>query len=314
MSGFVDLRTNASSDSGHGGFWPSFTDIMMVVVMIFMFASVVLILRNWELVQALRTTMEAERLAEEMARNVTETNATLEEQLAQAQYQLSELRMRNMQLSEESTQQRDGLAEREQRLLQLAGQLRENEGALQRESRQRALLEEQLQKSEGELALRHEQYAQQQQQLGGVTAQLAALEESHRQQSAQLTLATQERSAQSQQLTALQQEYDTIKVKYDKLVKPARTAKGKQVVEVRYEKRDGNEVITLRGGAVAGGGEGGARVSVKELHQRLAALKKAHPGRLYIKIIIPADSGLSYNEAWSFMKGLLEKYDYYYQS
>ena len=31
---FVDLRTNGSTDSSHGGFWPSFTDIMMVVVMI----------------------------------------------------------------------------------------------------------------------------------------------------------------------------------------------------------------------------------------------------------------------------------------
>jgi hypothetical protein len=50
------------------------------------------------------------------------------------------------------------------------------------------------------------------------------------------------------------------------------------------------------------------------MHQRLAALKTANPGKLYIKIIIPADSGLSYNEAWSFMKKLLEKYDYYYQS
>ena len=34
---------------------------------------------------------------------------------------------------------------------------------------------------------------------------------------------------------------------------------------------------------------------------------------LYVKIIIPEDSGLTYNEAWTFMRGLLVKYDYYYQ-
>ena len=32
-----------------------------------------------------------------------------------------------------------------------------------------------------------------------------------------------------------------------------------------------------------------------------------------IKIVIPKNSGLTYSEAWTFMKGLLEKYDYYYQ-
>ena len=307
---FVDLRTNGSADSSHGGFWPSFTDIMMVVVMIFMFASVVLILRNWDLVQELRTTMEAERLAEEMARNVSETNATLEEQLAQAQYQLSELRMQNMQLSEENSRQSATLSEKEQQLLKLGGQLRETEGALQRETRQRTEFEEQLTKSQGELALLNEQYAQQQQRLTTISTQLSDLELSHSRQSDELTRFKQQSTAQGQQLTDLQQEYDTLKVKYDKLIKPARTAKGKYVVEVRYEKRDGKEVIRFKdkGDAQA------KAVTSKVMHQRLAALKKAHPKKLYIKIIIPSDSGLSYSEAWKFMKGLLEKYDYYYQS
>ena len=303
MSGFIDLRTNSTAENHHGGFWPSFTDIMMVVVMIFMFASVVLILRNWDLVQELRTTMEAERLAEEMARNVTETNATLEEQLAQLQYQLSELRMQNMQLNEENVRQRATLAEKDQQLLTLDGRLRESEGALQRESRQRALVEEQLQKSQADLAQLNEQY-------GSLNTQLTELEESHRKQSEQLTKIKQQSSAQAQQLTGLQQEYDTLKVKYDKLIKPARTAKGKYVVEVRYEKQGDKGIIHFKD-------KGDVRSSVvsdKEMHKRLTALKKANPGKLYIKIVIPSDSGLSYSEAWKFMKDVLEKYDYYYQS
>ncbi len=293
---FVDLRTNVNADNSHGGFWPSFTDIMMVVVMIFMFASVVLILRNWELVQELRNTMEAERLAAEMARNASETNATLEEQLAQLQYKLSELRMQNMQLSEENAGQRDTLSEKSQQLLQLGAQLRESEGALQRETRQR----EQL----------NEQYLQQQQRLTLVNAQLTELEEAHRAQSDELSRFKQQSSQQTQHISELQQEFDTLKVKYDKLVKPARTARGKHVVEVRYERVDGKAVVRIKDSGEAKA----SQVDEQELHRRLAALKKAHPGRLYIKIIIPESSGLSYNEAWEFMKGLLEKYDYYHQS
>jgi len=54
-------------------------------------------------------------------------------------------------------------------------------------------------------------------------------------------------------------------------------------------------------------------VSRKQLHARLAKLKKSHPETLYVRIIIPEQSGLSYNEAWNFMRGLLQKYDYYHR-
>ena len=81
------------------------------------------------------------------------------------------------------------------------------------------------------------------------------------------------------------------------------------MVEVRYEKRKGKALIHIKDA----GDSRAAVVSSKEMHKRLAALKQSHPGKLYIKIIIPPDSGLSYNEAWEFMKGVLEKYDYYYQ-
>jgi hypothetical protein len=50
------------------------------------------------------------------------------------------------------------------------------------------------------------------------------------------------------------------------------------------------------------------------LHEKLAKLKKQHAGNLYVRIIIPEKSGLTYNEAWNFMIGILKKYDYYYQN
>ncbi len=70
MSGeaFTDLRLNKQEGQVNESFWPSFTDIMTTVVMIFLIAMVVLIGRNLELMEKLRSTMEAERIAAELAR------------------------------------------------------------------------------------------------------------------------------------------------------------------------------------------------------------------------------------------------------
>ena len=51
----------------------------------------------------------------------------------------------------------------------------------------------------------------------------------------------------------------------------------------------------------------------KELNSRLSTLKDEYSGQLYVKVIIPKDSGLSYNEAWGFTQDILTRYDYYYQ-
>ncbi|MCK4706865.1 MAG: hypothetical protein KAT90_15430, partial [Gammaproteobacteria bacterium] len=101
----------------------------------------------------------------------------------------------------------------------------------------------------------------------------------------------------------------SLKVKYDKLIKPARTARGKYVVSVNFEIIKGKERIRFKDT----GQKNYTVVTEKKLHSKLTQLKKKHPKKLYIKIVIPKKSGLTYNEAWSFMKGLLHKYDYYYQ-
>ena len=61
------------------------------------------------------------------------------------------------------------------------------------------------------------------------------------------------------------------------------------------------------------GDTGFTDLSMPELEQKLSKLKQSKGKDLYVKIIIPEDSGLTYNEAWSFMRNLLKKYDYYYQ-
>ena len=54
-------------------------------------------------------------------------------------------------------------------------------------------------------------------------------------------------------------------------------------------------------------------MNLEEVERRLSVLKERYGLDLYVQIIIPEDSGLTYNEAWEFMRNLLVKYDYYYQ-
>ncbi|MGB5397838.1 MAG: hypothetical protein WBN96_11870, partial [Gammaproteobacteria bacterium] len=111
---FIDLRrANLSSDS----FWPSFTDIMTVVVMIFLITSSLLMVRNWELIEQLRKSMMAEEIATQQILNTSEENATLEEQLAQAQHEISMLRMQMMHASEQNSRLANILEDKEKQVI-----------------------------------------------------------------------------------------------------------------------------------------------------------------------------------------------------
>ncbi|MGD2053754.1 MAG: hypothetical protein PVG45_06565 [Gammaproteobacteria bacterium] len=290
---FIDLRSgNLSSES----FWPSFTDIMTVVVMIFLITSVVLMVRNWELIDQLRTSLLAEQKASEMIRSTTEVNATLEEQLAQAQHEISVLRMQLMQTNEDNEMLNRTLADKEQQLIVIMSDNQKMQDLLANAEQQAASLDSQLQQVIVDLDKLRSNYEEQSKDLKSTRDRLIILSE--------------EKEAQNRQLVTLETDYSNLKVKYDKLVKPARTAKGKYVVEVNYEKIKGKGRIRFKDA----GDETYTKLSTDELHSKLAALKKKHPNKLYIKIIIPENSGLSYSEAWEFMKSILHKYDYYYGS
>ena len=70
------------------GFWPSFTDIMMVIVMVFLLVTVAVILNNWTLISDLKTSIEAQKLASTLADNRQEKNLSLEEKLSSLENQL----------------------------------------------------------------------------------------------------------------------------------------------------------------------------------------------------------------------------------
>ena len=289
---FIDLRSgNLSSES----FWPSFTDIMTVVVMIFLITSVILMVRNWELIDQLRTSLLAEQKASEMIRSTTEVNATREEQLAQAQHEMSVLRMQLMQTSEDNEMLSMTLADKEQQIIVIMSDNQQLQSNLANTEQRVVDLDSQLQQVIIDLDKLRSSYDEQSTELKTTQDKLIILSE--------------EKEAQSRQLVSLESDYSSLKVKYDKLVKPARTARGKYVVEVNYQKIKGKGRIRFKDA----GDQSYSTLSSDEMHRKLAELKKAHPKKLYIKIIIPEDSGLSYSEAWEFMKSILHRYDYYYE-
>ncbi len=109
-----------------------------------------------------------------------------------------------------------------------------------------------------------------------------------------------------QRFKSLQEEYDSLDERFRDLIRPARSEAGKVVVRVELSQATGEKLYGL--------GEPGQfvqQVSEVQLHQRLAALKAEHQQKLYTKIIIKEDGGVSFNEAWAFTQSILEQYDYY---
>ena len=288
---FVDLRRgHLSSES----FWPSFTDIMMVVVIIFLLTSMLLMVKNWELLDQLRNSMAAEEQAEKIIHDTSQENATLEEQLAQAQNEISMLRMQLLQASEQANQMNVALEDKDRQIVIV---LSENEK-----------LKYNIDQNENKIASLSSKISSIEENLSQLNIDVEQKQQALEEERQKIIIITQERDTQSRKLSALEDDFGSLKVKYDKLVKPARTAKGKYVVSVNYERVKGKERIRFKDS----GQDNYTVVTEKELHSKLASLKKKYPKRLYIKIVIPKESGLTYSEAWTFMKDLLNKYDYYY--
>ena len=344
MSGFTDLRLNRAGSHQDESFWPSFTDIMMVVVMIFLITSATLILRNTELMTQLLASEEAEKAASAIIENSEAENTTLEQQLEVAKRQLAALRLQQLRIMEEkfitngrledALQKLELMAEKLNAEQSQSGELKNQLGGLRSQLNQvqhrynSSLVEldnttQLLRQLQAEHDLSRSQLQElisklaASEQLVTEFTELLAESEDRSAETAEALEAAQAQQESSQEeieitdekLAALKAEYNELKTKYDKLVRPARSDKGKYAVSVRYVRSGGQSNILVKTP------ESGryAAVSEQRLHSQLAALKESKGDQLYIRIIIPDDSNLSYNEAWSFTNDLLTKYDYYYQ-
>jgi len=292
--GFVDLRLN-EGHTGDEGFWPSFTDIMTVIVLIFLLAMLTLLLKNMDLVHQLQSSLAAERAATVQAQSTTHMNTELNMRLKRLEEESAMLRMRLMNLGEEHSHTLAQLNDSEQQ----NAQLKANLSAIM-QARDVALAEKQaVEQKQAELtaalALRIQELAVQQQQYTLKVKELSQLKNNN--------------DTQLERLKKLELEYANLETKYNRLIRPARSPLGKVVVLVRYHKAGGKLIIELKGPA----DRDYQQVSGTALHKRLSGMQKKHGKKLYVRIIFPDDSGLSYTEAWNLTESLLRLYDYYYQ-
>ena len=307
--GFTDLRMNHQHGQGDDSFWPSFTDIMTVIVIIFLLAMVVVMMRNSELIQQLQLTVEAEREAAELVRQTASEKEGLAIRLIDAEQKISMLRLELMHMTEKRDTLKSTLATRDAELRQLKSEHAQLRSELQSTQHELTLTSASLQQTNTRLAMVTEERNDLNTQLEDQRTRLASLQEEFDEQGNKLRTVMLEADEVSSKLAVLGGEYDELKVKYDKLVRPARTPRGKYVVEVKRAKIDGLITLSMK----VPGEDAFSSTSEERMHSRLQQLKKKYPETLYIKIIFPEDSGLSYNEAWGFTSDLLNKYDYYYQ-
>ncbi|MGB5761914.1 MAG: hypothetical protein WBM58_05125, partial [Sedimenticolaceae bacterium] len=314
QGGFTDLRLNGGGGEVQEGFWPSFTDIMTVVVMIFLISMVVLLVRNMELVNQLRATMEAERIAAELARATGEEKDSLSSALHRAEERQQQMQLEIMRLQDRGLRNETQIAEQ---LRAISGLTNERDDLAQQAAQLSLLrqrLEADVEKRKSQLNAALQDIDNKQLQLSAAQRSITTLESGLQQlrtrfaesqdqaDRLQRTVAEQRQSLEEarqleqdyeRRYLVLAEDFDSLKVKYDKLVRPARSSAGRHLIEVRYWKEDGNYQVSWREG-----GEGTyqpiKRPQLDKVLQRLAEQKE---NGLYVKIIIPEDSGLSYNEA-----------------
>ena len=397
QSNFAPIGQLQASHSGDNSFWPSFTDIMMVITMIFLMATSLLVVRNWQLVAELQESVAAEQLASQLIQSTSQENATLEERLANAEQSNSILRLRVLKKDEELQLASEALRQQEMQITSMEIENADIKQALEqanksiaaanlemdRVSAQNIEIESQLASLGAELEQQKIESDKTKIQLSSARAEIGSLTQSSQAQQQSIANLTQEkqqlsqkveadrrqllslegeyqalqsrtvaeiesltRSSQTQlqnissltqekqllskqisslklqrqlknqeietynrQLLTLKGEYEVVKSKYEELIKPARSAKGKYIAEVYYIKGKNGEIIRYK----QPGDSKFIDLPLVEVEKRLSKLKAEQGKNLYVKIIIPQDSGLTYSEAWDFMRNLLVKYDYYYQ-
>ncbi len=329
-NGFGQIGSSHLGIGGENSFWPAFTDVMMVITLIFLMATSIRVVRNWQLVAELQESIAAEQISVQIIQSASLENATLEERLANAEQGNSILRLRLMKKDELLASAQLAMGEQESILISLEQENLALQSSLQQSQVELGVANQEINMTTArfddmaqQITKLNQLLAQQQQagdearaQLASARLEIYALTESSSQQQNIISQLSKEKSqlsadstATNRQLLTLKSEYDLVKSQYEDLIKPARSAKGKHIAEVYYIKEHSGIIIRYR----QPGDAGFSRLSLAEVECRLEILKREYGDQLYIKIIIPEDSGLSYNEAWEFMRKLLAKYDYYYQ-
>ncbi len=311
---YVDLRQNTGKAEVNDSLWPTFTDIMAVVLMIFMLSMIMIIIRNTDLAGQLQTVEESLQKSQSALSALRSQAAEIEEDLRKKEMEIILLGDENQfvkstlegklaiitalesdldNLKEKTRGLEEDIAAREQSLVKLQSEKeREIAGMQEQHESELVRMTEEMEKKIEEFNRKFSALAQVMNEREDTILIL-----NRKQEELALTLARQRR------------DYTVLEEKYNKLLRPERSPSGKSVVTIRYSRRGKEYPILFKDI----GSQTYEEIEERQLHKRLGVLKERLKDKLYVKIIIPEDSNLSYNEAWTFTRDILSRYDYYHQ-
>lgn len=314
---YTDLRLNTDAHQSDTSLWPSFTDIMTVILMIFMLTMIAVIIKNSDL-----------------ARKVLQLKSSNQE--IQKKFDSSEERLKRLNIA--ITDLEEKIRAKEMEIILVGDEKKMLESSLETKLSLISALQVKVKELnigvedlEKELVLKlteqealeqanRDKQSEYENKIAAISRETKALMEEFNQKFAALSsrlnrkeevilVLNSEKNDLELSLARQRKDYSLLEDKYNKLIRPSRSPLGKQVVSVQYSKKGSQYRILFKGP-----GPGNfIETDRKGLHRQLGGLKKALGDKLYVKIIIPEKSGLTYNEAWGFTKNILSRYDYYYQ-
>ena len=304
--GYPDLRLNRSSTSTDTSLWPSFTDIMTVILMVFMLTMVVVIIKNADLIDQIRLSRQLQ--------------AEAEERLASNVQVLADLRVRNTDLEEAIRSSR-------MEIILLTDEAERLEASLDIKAAAIARLEGR----EGGAGGEHPADPAAAERKGRGPGERPGDDRRHPRRGRARQPRTEPADRRPAEPAGEQRSHvaDPERRKERPGDGPGPAAPGfllaggqvpqTGAARAQFARQAGGlGAVPPDEGRATGimlkdiGSEQWEEMSRNDLFQRLGALKERLGEELYIKIVIPDDSGLTYNEAWGFTKTVLTEFDYYY--
>jgi chromosome segregation ATPase len=301
--------------------WPSFTDIMTVILMIFMLTMTVVIIKNSNLAQQLINREKRVKQIEEGLEKSQQARAELRIFITNLEEKLRTKEMEIILLGDEKKVMQSSLEAKLAIISALKselGDIKEDVRTLESEIADKETETIKLKRESEERVAQITEESKRQideikeetrRQIEEFNRKFTALMSQLSQKQGLIVILDAEKKDLELTLAKQRQAYSFLEEKYHELIRPARSPLDKQVVSVHYSKKDGDYRILFKDLEAADF----KSIDLQQLHAKLGALQKKWQDKLYVKIIIPEVSGLTYNEAWSFTKDILSRYDYYYQ-
>lgn len=336
-------------DGGGESFWPSFTDIMMVIVMTFLLITVSVILNNWELVNSLKESVTAEKQANEKAQSALQViqaksveNETLDNRVVRLEALLRERTEKINKVSKENAIIASELESNGQLLIDTQAQVETLTNEKRIVAQQLTQLQQKLNEQDQIILNAQQEQQQSKESLVALESEKLVLEEALSTLKIQLSEENKNNNARTTQLEKLREQLQEKEESLQEVTSNLKEFKDKQsndnqalislqgqykTLDQKYQKllrpaRSSKnkhivKVVLDKVGntqryQLADQGQSFINVnSRQQLNRRLTRLKKKYGDNLYVKIIIPESSHISHSEAWRFTRDILKQYDYY---